>query len=78
MVRGVFNPKDNTLPRAREDRPVGLGTEFLWKGKREHSWSESLAQKLMPKEWQRVESLRKARWRRLLSETAHQTPADVA
>ena len=83
MVRDFFFPTANVLPRKREDRPEGLGTHFLWTRKGEWSRNDSLAQLLMPKEWARVERLRKARRDRVLRERASQSddqavPAGIA
>ena len=68
MVRKLFNPHSSLLPRARQQRPEGLGTAFLWTRKGDWSRSESLAKLLMPKEWNRVEELRKVRRERILRE----------
>jgi hypothetical protein len=75
----LFNPRSSTLPRAREPRPEGLGATSLWTGKLEYSRNESLAMLLMPKEWQRVESLRRTRRERILrGRAAEETAADPA
>ena len=66
MTRGTWNVHEITLPRAREKTPEGLGSKFLWKGKREQSKSEALLQLLMPNEYARVEKLRKMKRERIL------------
>ena len=70
MVRDFFFPGADVLPRKPERRPEGLGTHLLWARKGEWSCNDSLAQLLMPKEWARVEALRKTRRERILRERA--------
>lgn len=77
MARSVFFPHEATLPRSPQLAAEGLGTHLLWTRTGEWSRNDSLAQLLMPKEWARVEALRKARRGRILKERAEEGTAQA-
>ena len=66
MARSFYFPHKATVPRQPQLAPEGLGTHLLWTRTGEWSHNDSLAQLSMPKEWARVEALRKARRDRIL------------
>lgn len=77
MPRPQFVPRDHTLPRIREARPVGLNFDTVFRGTREHSKTEGLARLLMPKACERVERLRSMKRARILRERAEEEAAEA-